>query len=384
MVYRTGLDLFIAEQYELVKAKRVGLVTNHTGLDRNLQSNIDLLQQHPEIKLVALYGPEHGVRGNVQAGVKVGHNIDQYTGLPVYSLYGREKKPTAEILAGVDVLIFDLQDIGLRFYTYISTLFYCLESCAENELDLIVLDRLNPLGRRVEGNLVNPAYQSFIGLYPIPQRHGMTAGELARWANQQYGLGARLAVVELEGWQGEYFDHLDLQWIPPSPNIPQFKTALLYPVTCLFEGTNISEGRGTANPFEYIGAPWIDPYRLCDYLRERELPGVKLRPVFFAPTFSKHKDKECGGVQLLLENRDEVDSFLTGLTILQAIFELYPAESNWLIPANQQHKYFFDLLMGSDQVRIGLAEGRAVADIMDNWCREREDFIANSRKYILY
>lgn len=384
MVYRTGLDLFIAEQYELVKAKRVGLVTNHTGLDRNFQSNIDLFQQHPEIKLVALYGPEHGVRGNVQAGVKVGDNIDQYTGLPVYSLYGREKKPTAEILAGIDVLIYDIQDIGLRYYTYLSTLLYCLESCAENELDLIVLDRLNPLGRRVEGNLVNPAYQSFIGLYPIPQRHGMTVGELARWANQQFELGTRLEVVELEGWQGEYFDHLDLQWIPPSPNIPQFKTALLYPVTCLFEGTNISEGRGTANPFEYIGAPWIDPYLLSDYLAERELPGVKLRPVFFVPTFSKHKDKECGGVHLLLENRDEVDSFLTGLTILQAIFELYPEESDWLIPVNQQHKYFFDLLMGNDQVRIGLAEGRAVADIIDSWRREREDFIANSRKYILY
>ncbi|HLV10625.1 MAG TPA: DUF1343 domain-containing protein, partial [Halanaerobiales bacterium] len=208
-MYKSGLELFLQNDYQLVKNKRVGLVTNHTGLDSKYRSNVDLFQEHPEINLTALYGPEHGVRGKAQAGVKVVDGVDKYSGLPVYSLYGKNKKPSAEILKDIDVLIYDIQDLGLRFYTYISTMFYCLESCAENNKEFIVLDRLNPLGRRIEGNIRVEAYRSFVALYPIPHRHGRTARELALWANSEFDISARLTVIKAEGWQGEYLDQMD-------------------------------------------------------------------------------------------------------------------------------------------------------------------------------
>ncbi len=384
MSHQPGLEIFLNEKYQVVKNKRVGLVTNHTGVNKNFISNIDLFCQHPDINLVALYGPEHGVRGNTQAGVKVGDSRDIYTDLPVYSLYGKNKKPTGEILEDIDVLIYDIQDIGVRYYTYISTLFCCLESCAENDKEFIVLDRLNPIGCKVEGNLVKSEFKSFIGLYPIPQRHGLTVGELANWANHEFEIGADLKVIQAEGWHGEYFDELNLLWVPPSPNIPHFSTALAYPVTCLFEGTNISEGRGTTNPFEFIGAPWIDPFQLLKYLEEIELPGVQFRPVFFVPTFSKHQGEECGGVQLMIRDRDIINSYLTGLTLLKGIFELYPDKSNWLIPNNNSHKYFFDLHMGTDQVRKSLTAGKVIGEIIHSWEEERQEFLSESRKYMMY
>ena len=384
MEYVTGLERFLAKYYTKVKGKRVGLVTNHTGLTRDLKSNVDLFYQHPDINLVALYGPEHGVRGNARAGAKVEGGVDQITGLPVYSLYGSTKKPTPEMLADIDVLIFDIQDLGVRFYTYISTLFYCMESCAENDLSLIVLDRYNPLGRKVEGNIVKEEYRSFIGLYPIPQRHGMTVGELGQWARGEMDIDLDLEVIPLEGWQGEYFDQMEIPWIPPSPNIPQFETALAYPVTCLIEGTNLSEGRGTANPFEYIGAPWIDPYKLINRLEAKKLAGVKFRPTFFVPTFSKHQEKECGGIHLIIDERHKIDSFLTGLTILQEILRLYPEETEFLDPFKEGMKHFFDLHMGTDGVRKALLAGAESSQIVEKWNEERERFRSDREKYLLY
>lgn len=384
MDYVSGLEKFLECRHTTVKGNKVGLVTNHTGLNRNLKSNIDLFFDHSDINLTALFSPEHGIRGNVEDAIKINDGTDFYTKLPIYSLYGRYEKPTPIMLEDIDILIYDIQDIGVRFYTYISTLFYCLESCAENNISFIVLDRLNPIGRKVEGNLVQPNFQSFFGLYPLPQRHGMTVGELAKWANSEFNIGAELEVIKLRGWHGEYLDQVgDLLWVPPSPNIPHFKTALVYPITCLFEGTNISEGRGTANPFEYIGAPWIDPFKLNEYMKEKALAEILFRPVFFVPTFSKYKGVECGGVQVLIKDRDKLDSYLTGLTLLRAILYLYPNEKIWLEPG-EGDKYFFDLLMGTDQVRKELNKGKEPIDIINSWQKDKEQFMSVRRKYLMY
>lgn len=382
--YNSGLERFIAKDYSLVKGKKVGLVTNHTGLSGDFKSNIDLFFEHPDINLVSLYAPEHGVRGNVADGVKVDNSIEQRTKLPVYSLYGENKKPTSKILEDIDVLIYDIQDIGVRFYTYISTLFYCLESCAENDISFIVLDRPNPIGRKVEGNMVQPGFESFVGLYSIPLRHGMTIGELANWANNEFNIGADLKIVQVKGWQGEYFDQMKLLWVLPSPGMPHFGTSLVYPITCLFEGTNVSEGRGTTNPFEYIGAPWINPYELVERLNAADLPGIRFRPVYFNPIFSKHKGIECGGVQTMIENRKIVNSFLTGITMAKTILDLYPDEFKWLKPVSEVHKHFFDLLMGTDQVRKKLEKGSKPLDIINEWERERLEFNSVRKKYLLY
>ena len=384
MGYVSGLDNFLEGRYAIVKGSKVGLITNHTGLNRNLKSNIDLFFDHSDISLTNLFSPEHGIRGNVEDAIKINNSIDFHTKLPIYSLYGRYEKPTPTMLKDIDILIYDIQDIGVRFYTYISTLFYCLESCAENNISFIVLDRLNPIGRKVEGNLVQPNFESFFGLYSLPQRHGMTVGELSKWANSEFNIGAELEVLKLRGWHGEYFDQMEeLLWIAPSPSIPTFGTALVYPITCLFEGTNISEGRGTANPFEYIGAPWIDPYKLNEYLKEKALAGILFRPAFFVPTFSKYKGVECGGVQVLIKDRDRLDSYLTGLTLLKAILNLYPNEKIWLEP-DEGDKYFFDLLMGTDQVRKELNKGKEPIDIINSWQKNKEQFMSVRRKYLMY
>lgn len=384
MKYLSGLEVLLKEKVHLLKNKRVGLVTNHTGVNKELASNIDLFYRHPGINLTALLAPEHGIRGSIQAGKKVTDDKDKNTGLPVYSLYGKNKKPSKSILQDIDLLIYDIQDIGVRFYTYLSTLLFCLEGCAEYELELMVLDRLNPLGRKIEGNIVEADFRSFVGLYPLPGRHGMTIGEIAFWANGECELNCHLEVIKLEGWQGELFDEISELWIPPSPNIPHFSTALVYPITFLFEGTNVSEGRGTANPFEYVGAPWVDPFQLKEYLDQFKLPGVKFRPVYFAPTFSKYRGEECGGVQVIIEDRSRVDSFLTGLTLLNTFWVLYPQYFNWLKPGKENGHYFFDLLMGTDKVRTGIMSGKNPGEFICEWVTEIKEFAKTREKYLLY
>lgn len=383
MRYKTGLENFLHNKINLVKGKRVGLVTNHTGMTVNLNSSIDLLYKHSDIQLVSLFGPEHGVRGNYQAGIEFMNGIDTHTGLPVYSLYGKNKKLTKNMLKDLEIIIYDIQDLGLRYYTYISTLLNVLESCSREGVHLLVLDRLNPLGRKVEGNIVKSNFRSFVGLYPFPQRHGMTIGELALLVNNEYGFKAKLDVVNLEGWNGEYYDQVCDYWIPPSPNIPHFNTSLVYPISYLFEGTILSEGRGTANPFEYVGAPWIDPFRLVEYLREKKIPGVAFRPVYFVPHFSKHKGVECGGVQIFVKDRKIVNTNLTGLIILKSVLELYPEKEIWLKP-EKDNKYFFDLLLGTDTVRKDLQNGKDPFEIVQSWEEERKEFMLIREKYLIY
>src|SRR5690625_3902019 len=257
---KLGVEVLLDEQMDLLDGKRVGLITNPTGVDQELNHIVDVLHNDPEVDLTTLYGPEHGVRGDAQAGEYVEFYIDEITGLPVYSLYGETRKPTPEMLEDVDVLIFDIQDVGARFYTYIYTMAYAMEAAQENELEFVVLDRPNPIsGYDVEGPVLDPEYASFVGNYPIPLRHAMTVGELALFFNEEFDINADMTVVEMTGWErGMYYDDTDLEFVLPSPNMPTLDTALVYPGTALIEGTNLSEGRGTTKPFELLGAPFVN------------------------------------------------------------------------------------------------------------------------------
>jgi uncharacterized protein YbbC (DUF1343 family) len=379
----SGLEVLLAEGLSKLTGKRAGLITNHSAIDRRLRNAVDLLHESDVVELVALFGPEHGVRGDAQAGVHVGASVDERTGLPVYSLYGETQRPTAEMLTGLDALIFDIQDVGVRYATYISTMVYAMEAASAAGLAFIVLDRPNPInGEQVEGNLLDPDFASFVGAHPIPIRHGMTAGELALLIAAENGM-AEPGVVEMRGWRREqWFDETDLPWVQPSPNLPTLETVTLYPGTCLIEGTNLSEGRGTTRPFEYIGAPWIDPFRLAGEMEIRRLSGCGFRPAYFTPTFSKHAGQVCGGVQVHITDRDALRAVDVGLHLLEVMLAHYPGELAWR--ETGEGTFFIDRLLGSDQPRKQLAEGLGAATVMEEWEAAREAFAERRKAFLLY
>lgn len=380
-----GIDVLLRDRIELVHDRRVGLITNQAGVDRELTSSIDRVRSSAGIRLTTLFGPEHGVWGALQAGVPVEDGTDARTGLLVYSLYGQTKKPTPEMLAGLDVLVCDLQDAGCRFWTNLYTMAYAMQAAKEVGLPFVVLDRPNPLGGRlVEGNVLHSAFASFVGLYPIPIRHGLTMGEAARLFNQEFGIGAELTVVPATGWRRSlHFGDTGLHWIPPSPNTPTADTVLLYPGTCLFEGTVLSEGRGTTRPFEWIGAPWLDPHALADDLNGRALPGVRFRPAYFAPTFSKHAGAVCGGVQVHVTDRYAVRAVAVGLHLLDAVRRQDPERFGWRKPGSGT-RYFIDLLAGTDGLRAAIDGGARPEDILTEWEPGRAAFERMARAYHLY
>lgn len=380
---RIGLDLFLDKHYQTFKGKRIGLLTNITGVNEKLVPSIDLFYQHPEINLTALYGPEHGIRGNGREGEKIETFIDPYTGLPVYSLYGDTKKPTKEMLDPVDVVVFDLQDIGTRYYTYIYSMAYMMEACAEHGKQFVVLDRPNPIsGVPLEGNLVEEDVRSFVGLYPIPNRHGMTVGELAQFFNHEFGINCDVTVVEMEGWKREmYYDETNLFWVPPSPATTGIDMAILYPGTCLLEGTNLSEGRGTTKPFEYVGAPFIDGYKLAKAFNEKQVPGVIARPVFYSPNYQKYKGEACEGIQIHIVDRHKLHSLRTGLILLETVAEMYPNEFRF--NETQNGKYFFDLLAGTKRLR-NIILNRSTAQFLEECEEQLEAFRKQREPYLLY
>jgi uncharacterized protein YbbC (DUF1343 family) len=363
----------LAEGLPALKGKRAGLITNHSAIDQQFRNAVDLLHESDVVELVALFGPEHGVRGDAQAGVHVGAAIDARTGLPVYSLYGETERPTVEMLAGLEALIFDIQDVGVRYATYISTMVHAMEAASAAGLPFVVLDRPNPLnGNQIEGNLLDPAFASFVGVHPIPIRHGMTAGELALLIAAERGM-AEPGIVEMRGWRREqWFDETGLPWVQPSPNLPTLDTVTLYPGTCLIEGTNVSEGRGTTRPFEYIGAPWIDPFRLAGELEGRRLPGCAFRPAYFTPTFSKHAGQICGGVQVHVTDRDALRAVDVGMYLLEVLLALYPEAFVWR--ETGEGTFFIDRLLGSDLPRKQLSDGGGADLIMEEWGPAREAF----------
>ncbi len=321
-----GIDVLRHQQFAPLAGKRVGLITNQTGLAADGTKTIDLLFRSKVCKLVALFSPEHGIRGVLDS--EVSSSTDEVSGLPVYSLYGAAKRPTPESLKGIDVLVYDIQDVGARFYTYETTLAYCMEEAARAGIPFYVLDRPNPIGgMAVEGPMLDPDKTSFIGYMPLPVRHGMTVGELARYFNRENKIGVDLHVVEMQGWRRDqfFFDTGQL-WVNPSPNMRNVLEAILYPGICLLEATNVSVGRGTDRPFEVIGAPWIEPRRLAARLHKAALIGVRFVPLFFTPGSSTNQGRNCGGVHVVLTDPERVNSVLVGLTLISELHKLYPAD----------------------------------------------------------
>lgn len=366
---RLGLEVFLKDRVDLVAGKRVGLVTNVTGVDGDLVSTVERLHRHPGVNLTALFGPEHGMRGEAQDALKVDAYTDALTGLPVYSLYGQTDKPTPDMLRDVDVLVYDMQDGGVRFYTYIATLANVMQAAAEAGLPVIVLDRPAPInGVTVEGPVLDPAYTSFVGPYPIPLRYGMTVGELARLFNTAFGIGCDLTVVPLAGWRRAlWYDQTGLPFVPPSPNLPTLSALTVYPGTCLIEGTNLSEGRGTTRPFEYIGAPWVEAEALAAMLNDLALPGARFRPVYFVPTFSKHQGALCKGVHLYVTDRDRFRPVETALHLIAAVKAAYPDHFAWREPWKPGGHYPIDLLSGGNTVREHLDANRPIPDLAGGW-----------------
>ena len=402
---RSGLEVFLEKHLDLVEGKRVGLITNPTGVDGTLRTTVDLLARNPRVKLVALYGPEHGVRGDAQAGEYVPYYFDRKAGLPVFSLYGQSMKPEPGMLkridefmrsydtrsAGkvpekamvqsIDVMLYDIQDVGTRVYTYIATMAYAMQACAENGIEFVVLDRPDPIGGTdVEGPVLEyPAFSSPVGLYPVPERFGMTMGELARLFNDRFlPKKAKLTVVSMEGWaRAMWFDRTGLPWVMPSPNMPTLDTAAVYPGFVAFEGTNVSEGRGTTRPFELFGAPWVDGDALAAKLNGLGLPGVVFRAAWFTPTFSKFAGQLCGGCQIHVTDRAAFRSFEAFLHVVAAIRDTAPDKFEF-------HKDYFDKVMGTSRVREALAAGRPVREIVDGLKPELDAFVEMRRPYLLY
>jgi uncharacterized protein YbbC (DUF1343 family) len=350
---------------------------------------VDRLSASDEVRLGAIFGPQHGFRSDVQDNmVETPHRDDPHRRVPIFSLYSDTREPTADMLRGLDALVIDLQDIGARIYTYIYTMANCLAACARHRIPVIVCDRPNPInGVDVEGEVLRAGYESFVGQYPIPMRHGMTIGELARLFSERFGLGAALEVVAMTGWRREmYADATDLPWVMPSPNMPTLDTALVYPGTVLFEGTQLSEGRGTTRPFELVGAPWIDAERFARELNALDLPGVHFRPAVFEPTFQKHAREACGGCQIHVTDRKAFRPVLTGAALIAMFRRFDPGRFAWRQPPYEYEaeKLPIDILAGSDRLRTQIEAGTAPQAIAASWHEDEEAFRRLREPFLLY
>ncbi len=379
-----GIENFLMNYKHLVKNKKVGLLTNPSGVDSRLNSTADLLANDKDVQLTALFGPEHGIRGAIYAGETVEDEVDPQTGVPVFSLYGKYRKPTPEMLKNVDVILVDIQDIGLRGYTYIYSMAKVMEAAAENGKQVIVLDRPNPIGGvKVEGNLVEKGFESFVGLYPIPYRYGMTIGELAKLFNEEFGIHCQLTVIPMKGWTREmYWNDTGLLWVPTSPHVPHWETVLYQIATGTFgELRVLSEGVGYTSPFELVGAPWIDGYRLAKALNDLNLHGVLFRPLYFKPYYAAYKGQICQGVQLHITDFRAFNAYETGLHILRTVMDLYPQQD---ILRNNPRLPVFNKVMGCAWIAEDLMAGKSVAQISQKWQKELKSFLKIRKKYLLY
>ncbi len=383
----TGIDVLEQDGFKALDGKRVGLVTNPTGITRDFRSTVDVLYRAPNVKLVALFGPEHGIRGNVAAGGQIKDSTDPVTGLPEYSLYGTKHKPTPEMLEGIDVLVYDIQDVGCRSYTYISTMARVMEAAAEQGIEVVVLDRPNPLtGNRVEGNTLDPKFRSFIGLFEIPYVYGLTCGELARLINEEGwlagGAKCKLTVIPMKGWRRDmWFDQTGLPWVPPSPHVPHAEAALFYVATGIMGELHVlSEGVGYPMPFELAGAPWIDAAKLASELNARRLPGVVFRPLTFRPYYGPYEKQDCGGVQVHILDRDAVTLVGVQFHVMDVHQRLYPDKKLF----GSKRDGMFDKACGTDRVRTMFQEGRSADDILKAWNTGAKDFSATRTKYLMY
>jgi uncharacterized protein YbbC (DUF1343 family) len=385
----TGLDRLFDESLQPYRGMRAGLIANPASVDRHYVHAVDRFAASRDIRLAAVFGPQHGARADQQDNmIETRDERDPRLGIPVYSLYSERRKPTGQMIENLDVVFCDLFDVGVRAYTFLWTMALAMQACAEHGRRFVVLDRPNPIGGiDIEGNVLDADFASFIGLYPVPMRHGLTAGEMAALLNGEFGIGATLDVIEVRGWTREHWlDRTGLPWIMPSPNMATLDTAAVYPGSVLVEGTNLSEGRGTTHPFEILGAPFIDAYRFAGRLNESKLPAVRFRPVWFKPVFDKWQGQLCGGAQIHVLDRGSFRPYLTGLTVLAAAIELYPKQFAWRQPPfeYEYQKMPFDILAGSGRIRAELEKRTDPADIERGWQPGLEKFRESRRKYLRY
>jgi uncharacterized protein YbbC (DUF1343 family) len=384
-----GIDRLLAGDRTLIAGKRVGVVCNPASVDGRFAHTADRLVDDPEVEVVAIFGPQHGFRSDLQDNmIETPHARDARRRVPIYSLYSETREPTAEMLRDVDVLVVDLQDVGTRVYTYVYTMANCMRAASRHGVHVVVCDRPNPVGGdEVEGPLLDPAYASFVGQFPIPLRHGLTIGELARMFNDEFGIGAAVDVIRLDGWaRSMYFDETGLPWVIPSPNLPTLDSAIVYPGAVLVEGTKLSEGRGTTRPFELIGAPWIDGDRLADAMNGRSLPGVHFRPVVFEPTFQKHAKQTCGGCQIHVVDRRTFRPVRTAVELIAEFRRQDPARFAWREPPYEyEHdKEPIDILYGSPRLRAAVESGTGVEGLVAGWGHDESAFRRTREKYLLY
>jgi uncharacterized protein YbbC (DUF1343 family) len=387
MRVRLGSD-YLLESGDL-DGRRVGIVCNPASVDGELRHLVDRVAAHPRAHLAAVFGPQHGFRSDVQENmIETGHSRDEARRVPIYSLYSETRQPTADMLRDLDVLVIDLQDVGTRIYTYIYTMANCLMAARQHGVAVIVCDRPNPIGGvRVEGPILVPGFESFVGQYPIPMRHGMTIGEVASLFNDHFGIGADLRVVPMTGWRREmYADETGLPWVLPSPNIPTVDTAVVYPGTVLFEGTNVSEGRGTTKPFELVGAPWVVSESFSDAMNRLELPGVRFRPAVFEPTFHKHAGVGCGGCQIHVRDRARFPAAETGVALMSAFRAADPERFRWRDPPYEyeDRKQPIDILAGSSELREQIEQGTPARSIARSWEDAVQAFNRVRERFLIY
>lgn len=385
---KTGLEVLKEQNFKALAGKRVGLITNPTGFDNNMVSTIDILHKAPNVNLVALFAPEHGVRGDVHAGDDVDNMVDPNTGLPVHSLHGKTKVPTDEMLEGIDALVYDIQDIGCRSFTYISTMGLAMEAAAKKGIEFIVLDRPNPLGgNKIEGNLAEDGFISFISQFKIPYLYGMTCGELAVLLNEESMLSAKakLTIVPMKGWKRKMrYEETGLQWVASSPHVPHPTTALFYPVSgILGELYYVSIGVGYTMPFELFGAEWINAEELADNLNAIKLPGIHFRPIHYKPFYSTGQAKQMEGVQVHLMDYSKVNLSEVQFYVMDVLQKLYP-EQDIFANASEARFNMFDKATGTDQIRLMIADKKSVNDIVNYWNKDVEGWKKLSKKYYLY
>lgn len=387
---KTGLDLFERNWPRKLEGSRVGLLVHPASVNIRLEHSVNLFGKSRKFELKALFGPQHGIRGETQDNMVEWEGfIDTRTGFPVFSLYGHTRKPEPAMLKDIDVMVIDIQDVGSRYYTFIWTMELCMQACLEMNKSIVILDRPNPIGGHItEGPVLEMTYASFVGQCPLPVRHGMTVGEIGNFLWNEFYSSLDFYVILIQGWRRNmWFDNTTLPWVMPSPNMPTLNTATVYPGICLLEGTNLTEGRGTTRPFEIFGAPFIEPDILVNHLKEFSLPGVIFRPMYFQPTFQKHVGKLCGGAQIHVISRERFKPFKTGVAILKAVYEIYYKYFQWKQPPYEYEteKMPIDILAGTDRLRKDIEKGEDL-ERMEEWWREQcHQFNRLIRKrYLIY
>jgi uncharacterized protein YbbC (DUF1343 family) len=384
-----GVEALLKDRIDLIRGRRVGLVCNQASVLPDLSHIADVFGARDDFELTTLFGPQHGIRGDVQDNmVETPHTMDERTGKPIYSLYSETREPTEDMLRDVDVIVFDMQDVGCRIYTFVYTMANCMRAAKKFGKKVVVCDRPNPIGGvAVEGNVTEKAFTSFVGQFEIPTRHGMTTGELAKMFNEHFGIGCELEVVPMQGWRREmWFEETGLPWVLPSPNIPTVDTCVVFPATVHIEGTELSEGRGTTKPFELNGAPYIDPWVWVEELEKFNFPGIRFRQCYFQPTFQKHVGITCGGVQIHVTDRNAFTPVIVGIAMVKTAYDLYRDHFEWKRDAYEYvfDKNPFDVVCGTDKIRISIEAGTPLDEIQSSWSEGLDEFSKIRANYLLY